>query len=249
MLMKILTYNILYSGRDGRLPHLAEVIRSTDADIVMLDEASKSEAVAELAQRADYPYFGCQGHSTAYLSRVPVIADWLPQTFGRSAFLRLILRDHTLHLYGVHLLPSLLFFAEWLRQGELNALRGYLPADVPHAILGDFNTIAPNDPMVQSEFPLQMQVIMRINGGEARRSAIAGLLKSGYTDAFRHLYPDEPGYTMPTQLLAPIPNTRLDYAFLSKQLLPQLVDCQALRHPAAIHQASDHFPVLLELDL
>ena len=249
MLMKILTYNILFSGKDGRLPHLAEVIQSTDADIVMLDEANNPDAVAELAQRAGYPFYGCQRHSTAYLSRVSVIADWLKPPMGRSAFLRLILRDHRLHLYGVHLLPSLLFFAEWLRQKELNALKNYLPADIPHAILGDFNTIAPGDPMIQEEFPLEMKIIMQMNGGDARRTAIASLLKSGYTDAFRHLYPDEPGYTMPTQLLASIPNTRLDYAFLSKELIPQLVDCQPLRHPPAIHKASDHFPVLLEIDL
>ena len=78
-----------------------------------------------------------------------------------------------------------------------------------------------------------------------RRDALATLQQAGYVDAFRHLHPDEPGYSLPT----PIPNSRLDYAFLSATHVGCVRECRVVREPEAVDTASDHFPLLVDLDL
>lgn len=96
--------------------------------------------------------------------------------------------------------------------------------------------------------PVSRQVD-RMMGRLVERWSVARILAEGYVDAYRHLHPRAHGYTCATWL----PAARIDYVFLSPDLLPALRRCDVVGgrsapdHDAAI--ASDHFPLLADLRL
>ena len=75
------------------------------------------------------------------------------------------------------------------------------------------------------------------------------LMESGFTDAFRYLYPDREGaYTWWSNRLKKREQNRgwrLDYFFLSDGLVSRLGDVAHLTDILG----SDHCPILMELDL
>jgi endonuclease/exonuclease/phosphatase family metal-dependent hydrolase len=70
------------------------------------------------------------------------------------------------------------------------------------------------------------------------------MLDAAYADGYRMLHPDHPGFTFPTW----DPHLRLDFVFVPQSSLPRLRSCEVVVGPAAT-AASDHLPVLAELDL
>ena len=81
------------------------------------------------------------------------------------------------------------------------------------------------------------------------RSKLETLLEEGFTDAFRHLYPDRAGaYTWWSNRLNKRDENRgwrLDYFFLSDDMVDTLKD---VRHLVDV-TGSDHCPIVLELAL
>ncbi len=73
------------------------------------------------------------------------------------------------------------------------------------------------------------------------------LLQAGYIDSFRHLHPDQLGFTYPSSN----PATRIDYIFASPELASSLVDCHELTAGEGVQgkDASDHLPLLAEFDM
>ena len=75
---------------------------------------------------------------------------------------------------------------------------------------------------------------------------MARVLGAGYTDAYRRLNPDVVGPTMP----AAAPSVRLDYLMLGPDLAPALVACgHGGLEPSLLWAASDHLPLVVDLDL
>jgi endonuclease/exonuclease/phosphatase family metal-dependent hydrolase len=85
---------------------------------------------------------------------------------------------------------------------------------------------------------------MWVTGGRVRWRTIQTVLDAGYADVFRTLHPDDPGLTLPTSA----PQIRLDYVFVPRDQHSRVVRCEVFRHPAAA-QASDHFPVLADIEV
>jgi exodeoxyribonuclease-3 len=69
------------------------------------------------------------------------------------------------------------------------------------------------------------------------------VLEAGYADAYRQAHPDQAGYTFPTW----DPHVRLDYLFVPRGSTARVVACAVVDMPAA-RLASDHFPLLTEVD-
>jgi exodeoxyribonuclease III len=63
-------------------------------------------------------------------------------------------------------------------------------------------------------------------------------------DVFRTLHPDDPGLTLPT----PSPHVRLDYIFVSRANAGRVIRCEVVRD-GTVASASDHFPVIADLDV
>ncbi len=159
---RILSYNILRGGT-GRVDQLARIIGSTQADIVGLVEAINPHVVEELAQRLDMPFFvsgqakGEKRRHLAVLSRLPILelqVHMRPGIFTRRSILEVCIEEageKPLTLFVVHLTSRFHKGRESnrIRRREVQEIlriaaskRGF-----PHVILGDFNSVAPGEPV------------------------------------------------------------------------------------------------------
>jgi exodeoxyribonuclease-3 len=117
-----------------------------------------------------------------------------------------------------------------------------------HLLTGDFNTLAPGELLETRSLPLRLRPLVWLSGGRVRYQTIQIMLDAGYRDAFRHLYPDAPpqdGHTFPTW----DPHVRLDFFFLPTAQAGRLKECRVIRTGAPVAAASDHFPLLAEVEV
>jgi exodeoxyribonuclease III len=247
MVLRVLTYNIQRGGV-GREAAIAAVINRADPHLVLLQEASRPDVVARLAEATSMIESGAyRGRSLAFLSRVPLKASrWVRPRWSQHAFLELTLADFSLRVIGVHLSAVHAAWTEARRVRELRALLAAIARDVPehHIVVGDFNTLAPDERLDFSRLPRRLRLLVWLSGGRIRWQTIAIMLGAGYADGFRQLQPTEPGFTFPTW----DPHVRLDYAFVPKSLAVALTHCEVLTGtPTAA--ASDHFPLRVDLSL
>ena len=119
-----------------------------------------------------------------------------------------------------------------------------LDSHKPVILCGDLN-------VAHNEIDLKNPSSNRRNAGftDEERAAFGKLLEKGFTDTFRHLYPDLAGaYSWWSYMFQARKNNagwRIDYFIVSNRLREKIVD-------AAIHSdimGSDHCPVSLELTL
>ena len=114
----------------------------------------------------------------------------------------------------------------------------------PHALVGDFNTLAPGELLDIRELPQRLRALVWLSGGRVRWRTIQAVLDAGYVDVFRHLHPDRVGNSFPTWK----PHARLDYLFVPGGFVASARACGVITDPPAAG-ASDHFPVRAELDV
>jgi exodeoxyribonuclease-3 len=245
--LRLLTYNIRRGGT-GREAALADVVAACDPDVVVLQEATHAPTVEQLARATAMRQFGSRpGASVAFLSRLPVRSfNWTRPRWAHHAFLEIILDPHGLIVFGVHLSAVHSNWTERRRLLELRALLAHARthAPGPHVMTGDFNTLASGETLDLARLPPRLRIVTWLSGRRIRWQTIHWLLQAGYTDVFRHLNEREVGYTFPTWDA----HLRLDYAFVPEAATAMLVGCRVITaHPAA--QASDHFPLLTELEL
>ena len=245
MTLRLLSYNIRYGGR-GREELLATVVRAAAPDIVVLQEATKPEVVEQLARLTEMPHWQSRrGESLAFISRQPVAhASWYQPRVSRHAFLEIVPADSSWRIFGVHLSAV---HAAWTEQRRLYELRALLVAVQqhqagPHALVGDFNTLAPGDLFDFRKLPARLRALVWLSGGRIRWRTIQMVLDSGYADAFRHLQPDIVGYTFPTW----DPHVRLDYLFVPRPFVDRVGCCRVVTADP-VREASDHHPLLAEL--
>ncbi len=88
MSFSLLTYNILRGGA-GREDALASVIRASEADLVVLQEATSPAVVARLAESTGMAqWMARRGSSLAFLSRQPVVSyRWRRPAWSQHAIL------------------------------------------------------------------------------------------------------------------------------------------------------------------
>ena len=246
MTFRILSYNIRRGGA-GREPAIAAVIRSVAPDIVVLEEATRPDVVERLASETGMEQWSARaGKSLAFLSREPVafFAARRP-AISRHAFLEIVPSTTSWRVFGVHLSAVHAAWTERRRQLELRALLRAVAAHEkgPHVLIGDFNTVAPGDIFDVRRLPGRLRALVWLSGGHIRWRTIATVLSAGYVDSFRQLHPGDVGYTLPT----PDPHVRLDYAFVPGAFAQHVRACEIVK-TADVAKASDHFPLLLEVD-
>jgi exodeoxyribonuclease III len=244
--VRILSYNIRRGGI-GRESPLASVIRAVEPDVVVLEEATRPEIVERLARDTGMRQWSSRaGKSLAFMSRVPVglFAAHRP-AISRHAFLEIVPTTTNWRVFGVHLSAV---HAAWTERRRLFELRALMRAIAehqqgPHVLIGDFNTVAPGDIFDVRRLPTRLRALVWLSGGNLRWRTIATVLAAGYVDAFRQLHPQDLGFTLPT----PNPHVRLDYAFVPGAFAQHVRSCDIVRTPEAA-SASDHFPLLLDVD-
>lgn len=247
MILRLLSYNIRYGGA-GREAAIAAVIAAATPDLVVLQEATKPEVVERIARDTGMIQWGAQhGASLGFMSRRPVVhATWHKPRFSRHAYLEVVPEGGVWRVFGVHLSAVHAAWTERRRVYELRTLLGAIGRlqPGPHALVGDFNTLAPGELLDIRKLPQRLRALVWLSGGRIRWRTVQTILDAGYVDAFRHLQPDLVGSTFPTW----DPHIRLDYLFVPGRFIAQVRACQvATAAPAAA--ASDHFPFVAELDI
>jgi endonuclease/exonuclease/phosphatase family metal-dependent hydrolase len=222
------------------------VIRDAAPDVVVFQEATAPAVVEHLAASTGMPYFQSRrGQSLAFMSRVEVEdARWHQPRVSRHAFLEIVPAGSPWRIFGVHLSAV---HAAWTERRRFYELRALLVAVQqhqfgPHALVGDFNTLAPGELFDIRKLPARLRALVWLSGGRIRWRTIQTVLDAGYADAFRHLQPDVIGYTFPTW----DPHVRLDYIFVPRAFADRVGCCRVLS-TEPVREASDHLPLLAEL--
>ena len=244
MILRLLSYNIRYGGT-GREAALAAVIRAASPDLVVLQEAANPHVVERLAADTGLAQWGSRaGHSLGFMSRIPVRAGWHRPRVSRHAFLEITPEGTPWRVFGVHLSAVHAAWTERRRVYELRALLGAIGREQPgpHALVGDFNTLAPGELLDVRKLPARLRALVWMSGGRIRWRTIQTVLDAGYVDAFRHCHPDLVGNTFPTW----DPHVRLDYLFIPGGFIAGVQACDVFVRPEAT-AASDHNPLCAEL--
>ncbi len=198
-------------------------------------------------------------YGNALLSRWPIIASAAHHlTPKEEAQQKLLVGKETRGLLeGRILLPNNETFTVYVthldhtdedaRVAQLRTLRSWTVRDRnrPHVVMGDFNTISPWDFAGRQDEAERLaqrpdSAYLTQPGGSR---VVAQMAKAGYTDTFtRFGQPGEQSF-IPAEVAM-----RIDYIFASQPLAPMIKSC-AIWLEAAGTEASDHRPVLAEIDL
>lgn len=246
--MRLLSYNIRYGG-SGREEKLSAVIRGSAADLVILQEATKPLVVEQLARATGMRVWGARaGHSVAFMSRMEIAHhDWHLLPGARRAFLEVVPAGTEMRVFGLHLSAIHSNWTERRRVRELHALLERIKRHQEgfHVLAGDFNTLAPGELLDERRLPFRLRTLLWMSGRRIRWETIQIMLDADYVDGYRILHPGESGFTFP----AFDPHIRLDYVFVPRGFVGRIKSCQIFNeNPVAAH-ASDHFPLLAELEL
>ena len=245
--MRLLTYNVRYGGV-GRQEALAAVVRGCNPDLVVLQEATRPDVVAQVASKAGMATWGSRrGHSLGFMSRIPIAAhEWYQPRGSRHAFLEIVPKDTSFRIFGVHLSAVHSAWTERRRVRELRALLAGIRQHQHgfHVLTGDFNTLAPGELLDIRALPYRLRALVWMSGGKIRWRTIQEILDARYVDGFRALHPSEPGLTFPTWS----PHVRLDYIFVPGLHLQRLTSCRVVAEPPT-RDASDHYPLLAEITI
>jgi endonuclease/exonuclease/phosphatase family metal-dependent hydrolase len=246
--LRLLTYNIRYGGV-GRVEHLAAVVNACAPDVVVLQEATRPDVVARLAAATGMAAWAAhEDHSVGFMSRRKVKSHaWHRPPSSRRAYLEIVPEEEGLRIFGVHLSAV---HSNWTERRRVRELRAVLAGIAEHqglfhVVLGDFNTIAPGETLDLQKLPPRLRAFVYMTGRVIRWETIQIMLDASYVDGYRTLHPAAPGLTFP----AGDPHARLDYVFVPAPFAPRLRSCAVMSEASQVASASDHLPVLAELEL
>jgi endonuclease/exonuclease/phosphatase family metal-dependent hydrolase len=240
--IRLLSYNIMRGGA-GREDALLSVIGPCNPDIVIFQEATRPAVIEDLAKRSGMTMSAALPKlSLGFMSRIPIEHyEWHRPRVSRHAFLEIVPQGMSFRVFGVHLSAVFAAWTESRRVFELNAMMNSVRRHQHgfHALVGDFNTIAPGELLDVKALPQKVRATVWLSGGTIRWRTIQIVKNAGYADAFRILHPADPGLTLP----ASKPQVRLDYLFVPEAQLERVSSCEVVRSEAAV-TASDHLPLL-----
>lgn len=255
--MKIATYNV--NGINGRLPVLLRWLKKARPDVVCLQElkAPQERFPREAIEKAGYGAIW-QGQKSwngvAILARgqepqetrrgLPGDADDLHSRYIEAAVNGILVGCLYLPNGNPWPGPKFDYKLAWFRRLQAHARR-LLKLKQPVVLAGDFNAI-PTDLDVYKPENWSNDALFR---PETRR-AYAALLKQGWTDAVRHLHPDERIYTFWDYFRNAWPRNaglRIDHLLLNDVLAKRLTRAGVDTEVRGWEKTSDHAPVWVEL--
>jgi exodeoxyribonuclease-3 len=248
------------NGVAGRMPRLIEWLRETSPDIVCLQEIKTADATFPAAkiEAAGYGLIvhGQRAHhGVAILARgraprerrrgIPGNEDDPRARYLEAEIDGLVVAS--VYVPNGNPVPSANFDykLEWTRR--FNAYAKKLRAAGKPAILaGDFNVV-PTNFDIYNAGSWRFDAVLQ----PETREKYARFLAQGWTDATRHLHPDERIYTFWVNEAAYRRNAgfRMDFVLLSPSLVPRLRATGVDAQHRGREKPSDHAPVWIELDM
>jgi exodeoxyribonuclease-3 len=245
--LKLLSYNIRFGGL-GREHALAEVIKQAGPDLVVFQEAIHPDVIERLAATTDLKFWAARkNHSIGYISRNEIAYhEWHYPAGARHPFLEVVPLGSETRIFGLHLSARFSKWDERKRAREIRALLAGIKRhqDGFHVLVGDFNTLAPGEVLETRRMPAWIRALIWVSGRKLERETIQVMLDSGYLDGYRVLHKNDAGYTFPTW----DPRVRLDYVFVPRSFGSRLLKCEVITDTDVIRTASDHCPLLVELE-
>ena len=247
MTLRLLSYNIRFGGH-GREQALADTIVAAAPDLVVFQEATDPAVIARISEATKFPFWAARrNHSIGFLSREEVeYHEWHYPAGARHSFLEIGPAGSNARIFGLHLSAR---FSRWDERRRAREIRSLLDGikrhqNGFHALVGDFNTLAPGEVLELDRMPAWIRALIWISGRKLQRETIQLMLDAGYGDGFRMLHADEKGYTFPTW----DPHVRLDYVFVPKVFANRLQKCEVITEPKErVRAASDHCPLIAEI--
>ena len=244
-MLRVMSYNIRFGGV-GREERIAEAIKHVDPDIVVLQEATRTDVVATLSGLTGFEnYASRRNFSVALLSRVEVESfEWHCPPDLRRAYMEVKLAGSDTRIFGVHLRATHSNLTERQRMREVRALLANIKPHREgfHMLVGDFNTLAPGELLNMQKLPMRYRILAMVLGGRVTYRTIQIMLDEGYLDAYRRLHTD-PGFTFP----AWDPHARIDYLFVPAQFVDRVVSCNVVTDILEPARATDHLPLVAEI--
>jgi exodeoxyribonuclease-3 len=243
--MRLVSYNIRFGG-GSRAAFIGGVLAHLQPDVVLLQEATSPDVVDRIARTAGLDHvISRPGWSVAGLSRAPLVAHGWHRPGRARGFLEIVpAGPKPIRVLGLHLPSGLSARGERARLRSVDELLAWIGggADDRTILAGDLNAVAPGDAPLVRAMPLWLRLLLRFDGG-IRTDVHDRLADAGWVDAFRHLHPDEPGFTLP----ASVPQVRLDYVLVPRAILPGVLACAPALDAPMVARASDHLPLVADL--
>lgn len=247
MIVKLLSYNIRFGGH-GRERELAEVIRSVAPDIVVFQEATNADLISRLAKLTELPIWAARDrHSIGFISKLELDHhEWHYPSGAKHSFLEIVLKGSEARIFGLHLSST---FSKWSERQRLREIQALLMSIERyqsgfHVLVGDFNTLAQGEILDVRRMPRWIRALVWLSGRDIQRDTMKHIKENGYADVYRTLHPDVKGYTFPVW----DPHLRLDYMFVPTAFVDRLKSCEVIDKLEKAPKASDHFPLLAELE-
>jgi len=255
--VKIATYNI--NGINGRLANLLRWLAEAKPDVVCLQELKTVDAKFPERALYDVGYHAIwQGQQSwngvAILSRYGEIQETRRGLDGdpddtHSRYIEAFINNVVigcLYLPNGNPWPGPKFDYKlrWIKRLTDHA-RKLHSFELPCALIGDYN-IMPADLDTYKPEKYKENALFRPEARKLWRE----LLKTGWTDALRKLYPDEQVYTFWDYLhnaYGRDAGLRLDHFLLNKALSDRLISAGVDKEVRGWEHSSDHAPVWIEL--
>ena len=244
--MRIVSYNIRFGG-GRRHALIGDVLGALEPDVVVLQEATDPVIVGRIARAASLDHvYTRPPWGIAAITRLPVRTHAWHRPGRSRGFLELDpAGEPRVRILGLHLPAGLSARGERARLRSVEELLAWYEdkADDRTMLVGDLNAVATGDIPHVAGMPRWLRLLLRFDGG-IRTDVLDRLAAAGWQDAFRHLHPDTPGYTLPAR----DPQVRLDYAMVPPGLLDNVRACEPGATIPGAGEASDHLPLLTVLD-
>lgn len=255
--MKIATYNL--NGITGRLPVLLKWLALARPDVVCLQELKATQESFPEAEIKDAGYDAIwQGQSrwngVAILSRVGEIHETRRGLPGdpddeQSRYIEAAVGGvliACLYLPNGNPRPGPKFDYKLAWMQRLHAhLETLVALDAPVLAIGDYNVIPTNKDVYKPERWKDDALF-----APEARAAFHRLLDQGWSDAIRHLHPEETIYSFWhywRQSFERNAGIRIDHLLLNKAATKRLTAAEVDLRPREWEKTSDHTPVWVEL--
>jgi exodeoxyribonuclease III len=254
--LKIATYNV--NGVNGRLPRLLEWLAETSPDIVCLQEVKTDDTRFPARALHDAGY-GAVWHGQRAHHGVAILAKGetpteirrgLPGDASDAQARYLEAEVKGLVVASIYLPngnpqpgPKFDYKLAWFERLIVHA-HALHESGKPVVLAGDFNVV-PTDADIYNAHAWSWDAVMQPETREAYRR----LLAQGWTDATRHLHPDETIYTFWVNAQAYRRNAgfRMDFLLVSPDLKPGLKAAEVDAEYRGREKPSDHAPTWITL--
>lgn len=257
MSFRITSYNIFKGGKYG-LEQLSSAISELGSDCIGLLEANgwgedEEKILKKITESTEYQFGYFAKANTKYdiaclNKNKPQISKSFKNGFWHTALINIFKTNEIgeVAIVFIHLNPK----TEADRIIEIKNLLNILKPHPQAIVMGDFNSLSPHDPYDRNELiaNLKNKNITKFGSEQLSFDTIQTIESAGFIDCaanknyFAHTVPtpanDDPAHAIPL---------RIDYAFITPNLLP-FVKNISIKNGGVFDRASDHFPLVLDMD-